>query len=322
MYARAGDSSRASAAPKGATLTLIIGLLNHRQAILVSDRRFTVDGKFLDLGDDERCKTAAFFCNDARMAVAFTGLARAGKFDTSTVILEELLRAGEPDHLFLPTVDRFITLMAERIEQTGLPKSACHLTIVFAGYRFDGQRGLPEIRQITNWMDGRGRPQTSANETFVHWHAKNSLGIFGFGMRAGVLKHDRQVLLRMVAQEKPYTALVNKVVDAIRNAADSDKSKGLVGKQCDSIVIPSEPHRGAMVDYHSSSPSDVAFLPSYAISTSNSSFSCRGGFIRGSDQQGNPALMAWPRVGRNQPCPCGSGKKFKRCHGRANPRGA
>jgi preprotein translocase subunit SecA len=23
-----------------------------------------------------------------------------------------------------------------------------------------------------------------------------------------------------------------------------------------------------------------------------------------------------PKVGRNQPCPCGSGKKFKHCHGR------
>jgi preprotein translocase subunit SecA len=23
-----------------------------------------------------------------------------------------------------------------------------------------------------------------------------------------------------------------------------------------------------------------------------------------------------PRVGRNEPCPCGSGKKYKHCHGR------
>jgi len=23
----------------------------------------------------------------------------------------------------------------------------------------------------------------------------------------------------------------------------------------------------------------------------------------------------WDRVGRNDPCPCGSGKKFKKCHG-------
>ena len=27
----------------------------------------------------------------------------------------------------------------------------------------------------------------------------------------------------------------------------------------------------------------------------------------------NPAT--WGRVGRNEPCPCGSGKKFKHCHG-------
>ena len=26
--------------------------------------------------------------------------------------------------------------------------------------------------------------------------------------------------------------------------------------------------------------------------------------------------VALPKVGRNDPCPCGSGKKFKLCHGR------
>ncbi len=23
-----------------------------------------------------------------------------------------------------------------------------------------------------------------------------------------------------------------------------------------------------------------------------------------------------PKIGRNEPCPCGSGKKYKQCHGR------
>jgi preprotein translocase subunit SecA len=27
-----------------------------------------------------------------------------------------------------------------------------------------------------------------------------------------------------------------------------------------------------------------------------------------------PAAAA-PRIGRNDPCPCGSGKKYKKCHG-------
>ena len=29
-----------------------------------------------------------------------------------------------------------------------------------------------------------------------------------------------------------------------------------------------------------------------------------------------PFVRAGDKVGRNDPCPCGSGKKFKQCHGR------
>ncbi|MCS6913743.1 MAG: SEC-C metal-binding domain-containing protein [Myxococcota bacterium] len=28
-----------------------------------------------------------------------------------------------------------------------------------------------------------------------------------------------------------------------------------------------------------------------------------------------PVYRTGPKVGRNDPCPCGSGKKYKRCHG-------
>jgi preprotein translocase subunit SecA len=30
----------------------------------------------------------------------------------------------------------------------------------------------------------------------------------------------------------------------------------------------------------------------------------------------NEPIIRAPKVGRNDPCPCGSGKKFKNCHGR------
>jgi preprotein translocase subunit SecA len=29
----------------------------------------------------------------------------------------------------------------------------------------------------------------------------------------------------------------------------------------------------------------------------------------------DPIKNAEPKVGRNDPCPCGSGKKYKKCHG-------
>ncbi|MBI2535773.1 MAG: SEC-C domain-containing protein [Gemmatimonadetes bacterium] len=34
------------------------------------------------------------------------------------------------------------------------------------------------------------------------------------------------------------------------------------------------------------------------------------------DPSDRPAqARALPKVGRNDPCPCGSGKKYKKCHG-------
>jgi preprotein translocase subunit SecA len=39
-----------------------------------------------------------------------------------------------------------------------------------------------------------------------------------------------------------------------------------------------------------------------------------GSDVQQSQQQ--PAKRDVDRVGRNDPCPCGSGKKYKRCHGK------
>ena len=36
----------------------------------------------------------------------------------------------------------------------------------------------------------------------------------------------------------------------------------------------------------------------------------------GLDETAPAAAGAVPKVGRNDPCPCGSGKKYKQCHGR------
>jgi preprotein translocase subunit SecA len=36
----------------------------------------------------------------------------------------------------------------------------------------------------------------------------------------------------------------------------------------------------------------------------------------GSVSQDTEASSDVPKVGRNDPCPCGSGKKYKQCHGK------
>lgn len=40
-------------------------------------------------------------------------------------------------------------------------------------------------------------------------------------------------------------------------------------------------------------------------------------FVDGQMVNAPPVRNTEPRVGRNEPCPCGSGKKYKRCHGAA-----
>jgi SEC-C motif-containing protein len=40
-------------------------------------------------------------------------------------------------------------------------------------------------------------------------------------------------------------------------------------------------------------------------------------FVDGQIKNNPPVRRTEPRVGRNEPCPCGSGKKYKRCHGAA-----
>jgi len=37
---------------------------------------------------------------------------------------------------------------------------------------------------------------------------------------------------------------------------------------------------------------------------------------QGGERKPEPIRRETPKVGRNQPCPCGSGKKYKQCHGR------
>jgi len=36
----------------------------------------------------------------------------------------------------------------------------------------------------------------------------------------------------------------------------------------------------------------------------------------GEEGESSPEQRQGPKVGRNDPCPCGSGKKYKQCHGK------
>jgi len=295
-------------------MTLIIALMAPTQAILVSDRRLTENGR---LFDDEKNKATVLFCADGRAAVAFTGLALAPteRFDTSRVLLQVLSQAGLQDHLLLPTIQRFTVLITEEFKKLKIPQANKHVTFVFSGYRYAGSMAAPVLAQVTNTVDMSGMFQKSASEEFRMWTPREPrpFVFLGFGVKLGVASANPERLKELLLQQRPAEALVNKAVEVIRKAADSPRSKGLVGKQCMSIVVPLQ--GPVFCNYHSATVKNQIFLPNSVVSTPNAAFTSQGTSIEQLDAAGPPLVV--PKVGRNHPCPCGSGKKYKRCHGRA-----
>jgi preprotein translocase subunit SecA len=52
-----------------------------------------------------------------------------------------------------------------------------------------------------------------------------------------------------------------------------------------------------------------------ALATSTIAAPADGGRVPAVERKPNDPA-SWGKVGRNEACPCGSGKKYKHCHGR------
>jgi len=114
----------------------------------------------------------------------------------------------------------------------------------------------------------------------------------------------------MLKVGRPPEAIVGKGVELIREWAERKSSLDLIGKQISSVVVPAAIDEPAAARYHS----DVAQSTSYGI-TEVIARSDMGLAWKSELTAKNGGLDAVPTVGRNVPCPCGSGKKYKRCHG-------
>ena len=226
-------------------MTLILSLMTPTKAVLVADRRFTSGGKVFD---DERTKTSLIACRDARALVAFTGLAKVEKFESSRTILRALSEVLKPDHLLRLKLQSFAGLMSNEIRKLRIPANQKHLTIVLAGYYYYGPAPLPFLCQVTNATNGWDKDATEEMKPF--W-SKQPLGLYGFGVRAGVAAKDRATLHQLLVEDRPAIALVQKAVHTIQAASDSPKSRRLVGKQCNSVILPVEPREGILAEYHS-----------------------------------------------------------------------
>jgi len=131
-----------------------------------------------------------------------------------------------------------------------------------------------------------------------------------------VSDQDRLALEELLSGAKPAQALIGKAVEIIRSTARSARSGGLIGERCISAVIQPETARRILTAYHSDKVSFEMFMPSIVTATSPQTLGyVMDPCLAALPGQENVPPVAIPKVGRNHPCPCGSRKKYKKCHG-------
>jgi SEC-C motif len=309
-------------------VTLIIVAANRQQTVIVADRAISRAGRSLG----ESNKAAILHCANARLGVSFTGLAGLnltkttlrgpappGVFRTGAFILDALHEASHSTTEARALIARFAQILAERIRPIGTPLMSKLLVVGFAGYEYhESASPSPLVCDVSNLReDGL----TLSDEGFWVHPPPEPLGnvyMVVLGLRRALPEKDREALATMVEARKPARAIVDKAVEVIGHAAGSKAGSGSISRACNSLILPAEPNGQSTGTFHADGPTDTLYWPSVV--------EARGGVfglsimmdttLKSGVGPSHGPVIGVPKVGRNTPCPCGSGIKYKRCHGR------
>jgi SEC-C motif-containing protein len=125
-----------------------------------------------------------------------------------------------------------------------------------------------------------------------------------------------------------YTAYVRKEIPYLLSTLHPDHRKDYDEKNTRTWAESSEWHKLEIIRTEAGGPDDtegkVEFKASFTQAGKKidhhelATFRKEDGhwyFVSGEGPAPKPVVRSAPKVGRNDPCPCGSGKKFKKCCG-------
>jgi hypothetical protein len=309
-------------------MTLVMSLFGDDFTILLSDRRLSCDGKVVD---DESNKAAAIVMEDATLACAFTGLARCKGFSTQDWLLDALLECAPADFLSVPTLQRLqrriSTEFAENKDLRSVPGDLKRLAVLFAGFHFAPEGVFRVSALLTNFAGfaGPGDLPYEPKEFVLREIRMDTPSRVGFaGAWRAVSDDDVASLNKMLAAGNKANAVLGKAIDLFHKIADRPSSGGLIGGQLNSIVVRNSRPSPIETGYHVRNSSPISYMANLAILTRAQTLLAKGGMMHTSDEVGrllpNAPPSVVPKVHRNAYCPCGSKKKYSKCHGRRSNR--
>jgi hypothetical protein len=306
-------------------MTLILSLGNSDQFIQLSDRRLSRNGHPVD---DEYNKAGILICKDARFIFGFTGIAKVETFRIHQWILRLLYESGPPDYTIYNMLERFKNKASEDFKSRALLKdlssSDRKLSIIFSGYIYLHTPPLGGCAVISNYQDCvAGIDYSKALDNFQSFYTKECRPLkeaFTFVQRIGMgsaMHAPDEVLFRsFLKDKKPAKAIIGKSVELMRSMADRPEAHGVIGKQITAISLPCAIHISPETGYYTNTVTYCSYLPSQVISISdNKRCIIMDPSLEVKEPTGEPIAFV-PKVPRNSPCPCKSGKKYKHCHGK------
>jgi hypothetical protein len=121
----------------------------------------------------------------------------------------------------------------------------------------------------------------------------------------------------MLEESKPAHAIVEKLFDLFHEFADRPAAGGSIGSQLSALVLPQNPTDAPWSEYYSASRTPRLFVPASVQAIPGQLVAAMDQIeITVSSTDGSEGIARVPKVGRNAPCPCGSSRKYKVCHGR------
>ncbi|SRR6266498_2471640 len=308
-------------------MTLILTLANNQQTVVLADRRLTTDERPARTTNEEYNKLTSLVSDTGRAAVAFTGLATTPDgFSTADWLLDALWEAADPNPGLQETIERFRHIATRDI---GKLPGRNKLTIVFAGYLYmeDGS-SLPILSWVSNFQGKEWNDRSPvAKPEFEGWYIIEErpnpqpepfmyMRTFGATrlLENPASLRDAGVIERLLKQHKPMEAIRGKALEALNRVGASERQPGPVGRQCGSIVVPSDFSKNFIMDYYSDHDRWEVEFPNQIVRMGTDDDHAFKGIAIATDPTKAPP-MAVRKVGRNQPCPCRSGKKYKKCHG-------
>jgi preprotein translocase subunit SecA len=125
-------------------------------------------------------------------------------------------------------------------------------------------------------------------------HLKEGIGLRGYGQRDPKVEYKREAFALFEELRERVNEEVVRMLFLLRPATREEEREVLAAR---ARRAPKE------VRYSGGEAAASAAAPAAAGRASGAAVAVR------------PVVRTVPKVGRNDPCPCGSGKKYKKCHG-------